>query len=126
MLRWPMIRTLLYKEVLRYRYNWGLLVMVFALLVLSGLLALSARLHRLPGQAGDGIRTCYVLHTGLAAQCACDAPGPAVCDAGAEEIKTVRLPASERVVLQANVASILFDLGVALVDIGGGTSAQRL
>jgi type IV fimbrial biogenesis protein FimT len=53
--------------------------------------------------------TCWVVHTGAAAQCRCDAPGPAVCTGGAEEIKTVRLPATEHVALQANVASMLFD-----------------
>lgn len=53
--------------------------------------------------------TCYVVHTGTAAQCDCDAAGPAVCTGGAEQIKTVHLPAAERVTLQANVASVLFD-----------------
>ena len=53
--------------------------------------------------------TCWVVHTGAAAQCRCDAPGPAVCTGGAEQIKTVRLPAGEHVALQANVASMLFD-----------------
>ena len=52
---------------------------------------------------------CYVIHTGNAAQCECDAAGPALCSAGAEQIKTVHLPAAERVSLQANVASVLFD-----------------
>ena len=51
----------------------------------------------------------YVIHTGGAAQCACAATGPAVCEAGAEEIKTVHLPAAEKVGLQANVGSVLFD-----------------
>lgn len=53
--------------------------------------------------------TCYVIHTGLAAQCDCTAAGPAVCGDGAEQMKTVQLPAAERVSLQANVASVLFD-----------------
>jgi type IV fimbrial biogenesis protein FimT len=53
--------------------------------------------------------TCYVVHTGSAAQCSCDTSGPAVCSAGAEEIKTVHLPAAEKVTLQANVGSVLFD-----------------
>ena len=53
--------------------------------------------------------TCWVVHTGAAAQCRCDAPGPAVCTGGAEEIKTVRLLAEEKVALQANVGSMLFD-----------------
>jgi type IV fimbrial biogenesis protein FimT len=32
-----------------------------------------------------------------------------VCSPGASEIRTVRLPATDRVQVQANVASILFD-----------------
>ncbi len=53
--------------------------------------------------------TCYVIHTGTAAQCACVASGPAVCTGGAEQIRTVLLPASDDVSLRANVASVLFD-----------------
>lgn len=52
---------------------------------------------------------CYVIHTGAAAQCACAADGPAVCNGGAAEIKTVHLPAAEKVALLANVGSVLFD-----------------
>ena len=59
--------------------------------------------HEAPGG------TCWVVHTGAAAQCRCvDAP-PAVCEGGAREIKTVVLGASDRVAVQANVASIAFD-----------------
>ena len=57
----------------------------------------------------DGDAACYVVHTGTAAQCTCTAEGAALCSEGAEQIKTVHLPASERVGLQANVASVLFD-----------------
>ncbi|MEP7300509.1 MAG: GspH/FimT family pseudopilin [Caldimonas sp.] len=53
--------------------------------------------------------SCWVVHTGLAAQCACAESGPAVCSGGAAEIKTVVLGAADRVLVQANVASILFD-----------------
>jgi type IV fimbrial biogenesis protein FimT len=53
--------------------------------------------------------SCWVVHTGAAAQCSCSASGPAVCTGGAAEIKTVVLDAADRVSLQANVASILFD-----------------
>ena len=52
---------------------------------------------------------CYVIHTGGAAQCTCTATGPAVCEAGAEEIKTVHMPATVKVGLRANVGSVLFD-----------------
>jgi len=53
--------------------------------------------------------SCYVMHTGAATQCSCDAPGAAVCTGGAEQIRTVRLPSEDRVGLQANVGSMLFD-----------------
>jgi type IV fimbrial biogenesis protein FimT len=64
-------------------------------------LRLSFRTH------ADG--TCWIAHTGSAAQCDCPGPGAAVCTAGASEIKTVRLPAAERIALVANVSSIAFD-----------------
>ena len=57
----------------------------------------------------DANGSCYVIHTGSADACRCGESGPAVCASGASEIKTIRLPASDRVFVQANVASILFD-----------------
>ena len=53
--------------------------------------------------------SCYVAHSGLSAQCSCAAAGPALCSGGAEQIKTVVLPAAQRLSLQANVGSVLFD-----------------
>lgn len=53
--------------------------------------------------------TCYVVHSGGADDCVCQAAGPANCNADAQPLKTVLLPASDRVAVQANVASILFD-----------------
>ena len=53
--------------------------------------------------------SCYVIHTGNANQCRCAATGPAQCSGSAREIKTVPIAAAERVALQANVASVLFD-----------------
>lgn len=58
-------------------------------------------------QAADG--SCYMLHTGLAAQCTCTVSGPAVCGGDAREIRTVDLPARDGVSLAANTASVLFD-----------------
>lgn len=58
-------------------------------------------------QGADG--SCYVVHTGAAAQCNCLASGPAQCTADAHEIKTVQLSARDGVSLQSNVASLLFD-----------------
>ncbi len=53
--------------------------------------------------------TCYVIHSGAADDCRCDTPGRARCDGGAREIRTVTLASADRVSLQANVGSILFD-----------------
>jgi type IV fimbrial biogenesis protein FimT len=53
--------------------------------------------------------SCYVLHTGAVAQCMCGAAAPAQCSGDALQIKTVVLPVGEKVSLQANVVSILFD-----------------
>ena len=57
--------------------------------------------------SADG--SCYVIHTGNAVQCTCSGSGPALCSGGAEEIKTVHLRAADKVALQANVGSVLFD-----------------
>ena len=53
--------------------------------------------------------TCWVVHTGPAAQCSCNDTPPAVCGGGAVEIKTVVLGVADRVSVRANVASIGFD-----------------
>ena len=53
--------------------------------------------------------TCYVVHTGLSAQCGCAVAGPARCSGDAEQIKTVALATTQRVSVQANVGSVLFD-----------------
>ncbi|HKW84019.1 MAG TPA: GspH/FimT family protein, partial [Burkholderiaceae bacterium] len=57
----------------------------------------------------DATGSCYVIHTGSTGACRCGSSGPAACGSGASEIRTVRLPASDRVLVQANVASLLFD-----------------
>ena len=54
--------------------------------------------------------SCYVIHTGSADQCECSlGDGPAICSGDAREIRTVRLASADRVAMQSNVASILFD-----------------
>jgi type IV fimbrial biogenesis protein FimT len=57
--------------------------------------------------SADG--SCYVVHTGNAAQCSCAAAGPATCSGGALEIKTVQLAAREHVAIEATALSLLFD-----------------
>jgi type IV fimbrial biogenesis protein FimT len=54
--------------------------------------------------------SCYVLHSGAHDNCDCAGnEGPAQCSGAAQEIKTVRFSTAQRVALQANVASLLFD-----------------
>lgn len=53
--------------------------------------------------------SCYVIHTGNADQCTCASAGPALCGGNAQQVKTVTIASAERVALQANVASVLFD-----------------
>ncbi len=53
--------------------------------------------------------TCYVIHSGAAAQCTCRPSAPAECSGGAEQIKTVAWPAATGVALQGTAASLLFD-----------------
>lgn len=51
---------------------------------------------------------CYVVHTGAADRCRCEADGTGRCDDGPAPIKAVLLPASQGVTLHANVRSVLF------------------
>jgi hypothetical protein len=44
MVRWRILRTLLWKEALRFRYNLGLLVVIGSLLALSALVSLSSQM----------------------------------------------------------------------------------
>ena len=54
--------------------------------------------------------SCYVVHSGARHQCSCAANTPAAtCTADAVQLKTVSVPASTGLSVQANVASILFD-----------------
>jgi type IV fimbrial biogenesis protein FimT len=53
--------------------------------------------------------TCWIVHSGATADCACASGASVVCSGGAIEIKSVVLPAAERVGVAANVASIVFD-----------------
>lgn len=55
-MRWSILRTLLWKEVLRFRYNWGLLLMVGAVLAMSALVSLGERMGQIPGQSARTIK----------------------------------------------------------------------
>ncbi len=63
---------------------------------------------RLSVVAGAGA-TCWIVHSGAAADCACSSAAGATCGGSARAIKSVVLPGSERVSVAANVASIVFD-----------------
>ena len=65
---------------------------------------------RLTIGAGRNDATCWIVHTGGAADCACPADGTnAVCSDGAFAIQSVVLPGTERVRVVGNVGSIVFD-----------------
>ncbi len=54
--------------------------------------------------------SCYVVHSGARNQCACAATSTtATCTGDAVQVKTVVVPASTGLSVQANAASILFD-----------------
>lgn len=55
----------------------------------------------------DETAGCYLLHTGPAGGCRCDADGGAACDGDSAAIRSVA--ASPRIALQSNAASIAFD-----------------
>ena len=53
--------------------------------------------------------SCYLIHTGASAQCSCSANGTAQCSGDAVQLKAVQLPASDRIAVSSNAASLLFD-----------------
>jgi type IV fimbrial biogenesis protein FimT len=59
----------------------------------------------------DAGATCWVVHTGVASDCRCGdaAASAATCGGAAQALKSVVLPASERVSVGGNVGSIVFD-----------------
>jgi type IV fimbrial biogenesis protein FimT len=63
------------------------------------------RLSFMPRAGGS----CYAIHTGNAGDCVCNGTGPAVCNAGAREIKTVAIADGDQVNVVANTGSMLFD-----------------
>lgn len=69
------------------------------------------------GAAGS----CYVIHSGPARACTCSGDGQTQCQAGAQLLRSVHLPASLPAQLQSNVSSILFD-----ADLGTSTPTGTL
>jgi type IV fimbrial biogenesis protein FimT len=63
--------------------------------------------------------SCYVLHTGGTGDCECGVDTPATCVAGASEIKTVSLPASQGLTIAANVDSMQFSPTFGTTTPGG-------
>lgn len=61
-MRWAIIRTLLIKEALRFRYNWGLLVMIGGVLAISALISIGDRMGDLPGQSSKVIKACVLIY----------------------------------------------------------------
>lgn len=57
----------------------------------------------------DAAGSCYIVHTGAVDACSCTADGAAVCQAGEQSLRSVRLSTTEPVQISANVGSILFD-----------------
>lgn len=64
------------------------------------------RVVRLSWHAASG---CYLLHTGAADACSCDARGAAQCAAGQTPIRSVAWDGGARLTLQPSAASIAFD-----------------
>ncbi|MCV2348476.1 GspH/FimT family pseudopilin [Paucibacter sp. Y2R2-4] len=52
--------------------------------------------------------TCYILHTGAAGDCQCDAGGLAVCANTDKVLKLAWIPKTNKVELRANIASFSF------------------
>ena len=54
-------------------------------------------------------QACYVVHTGPARACSCDATGAATCSGDAQALRVATLPGSGRIALSSSSASMLFD-----------------
>lgn len=55
------------------------------------------------------IGSCYMVHTGAAADCRCEADGTAVCRNGAQALQVTGFRSTGAVQVSANSASMLFD-----------------
>jgi type IV fimbrial biogenesis protein FimT len=57
----------------------------------------------------DSGGSCYLVHTGAKAQCGCVTASAPACVDGAELVKAVPLPATDRIAVSASAGSILYD-----------------
>jgi type IV fimbrial biogenesis protein FimT len=53
--------------------------------------------------------SCYVIHTGKAHDCSCQADGSAVCSAGAQVVRSAGFPAAVGVQLSSSADQVGFD-----------------
>ena len=65
----------------------------------------SVRLSFIPHSAGS----CYVVHTGTAAECTCGADGRAECVGSARALRAVFVPATDGINVSSNSRSMLFN-----------------
>ena len=56
-----------------------------------------------------GWGNCYVIHSGMTGTCECQANGQSVCSGDAASIRSAAFPAVDRLALNSNVSSIVFD-----------------
>ena len=57
----------------------------------------------------DTAGSCYIVHTGSAAECRCTGEGQSSCSGGAKVLRSAAFAARGAVALRANVSSMLFD-----------------
>lgn len=120
MVRVAILRTLLYKEYLRYRYNWGLLIVVAALLALSALVSIGSRARKLGALGADDLQSCEIrYHEGTREHAWCEflrrQPPPEGC--------TVSFRGYKRAVI-APQALAPEAMAIELVGPAGGGSAS--
>ncbi|RQP24957.1 GspH/FimT family pseudopilin [Piscinibacter terrae] len=81
-----------------------------------------------------GWGSCYIIHSGAASGCECQSDGTASCSGDAVSIKNTAFTATDRLALDSNVASIVFDpmhgtstpAGTFKVALRGGPAIQHV
>lgn len=72
----------------------------------------------------SGSDSCYVVHTGGPDDCKCEGSGPAVCTGQGMEIRTVRFLPGQRLAVQSNVRTMLFDADKGTATPAGSISVS--